>query len=122
MGRLYGASLECIAYQITDIVTAMSKDAGICVKELRADGGPTKNCYLMQFQSDMLGGSVLVPDSEELSAIGPAYAAGLRLGLWGERIFEKLNRTAYKPVMEENRREQKYDGWKKAVDSVIRRK
>ena len=122
MGRLYGASLECIAYQITDIVTAMSKDAGICVKELRADGGPTKNRYLMQFQSDMLGGSVLVPDSEELSAIGPAYAAGLSLGLWDERIFEKLNRTAYKPVMEENRREQKYDGWKKAVDSVIRRK
>lgn len=70
----------------------------------------------------VMGDGELVPDSEELSAIGPAYAAGLRLGLWDERIFEKLNRTAYKPVMEENRREQKYDGWKKAVDSVIRRK
>lgn len=54
-----------------------------------------------------------------LSAIGPAYAAGLRLGLWKEDIFEKLNRTAYEPAMEEDRRKQKYDGWKRAVESVI---
>ena len=113
------AALECIAYQITDIVNAMSEDAKICVKQLCVDGGPTRNAYLMQFQSDLLGAGVLVPNAEELSAIGPAYAAGLRLGLWGEEIFEKLQRTAYVPKMEETARNKKYTGWKKAVTSVL---
>ncbi len=113
------AALECIAYQITDIVSAMSEDARICVKQLCVDGGPTRNAYLMQFQSDLLRSSVLVPDAEELSAIGPAYAAGLHLGLWGEEIFEKLQRTAYVPKMEETVRNKKYTGWKKAVTSVL---
>lgn len=113
------AALECIAYQITDIVNAMSEDAEINVKQLCVDGGPTRNSYLMQFQSDMLGASVLVPNAEELSAIGPAYAAGLRLGLWDETIFIKLKRTAYKPSMEDKKRTQKYAGWKEAVKSVL---
>ena len=113
------AALECIAYQITDIVNAMSEDAEISVKQLCVDGGPTRNSYLMQFQSDILGASVLVPNAEELSAIGPAYAAGYRLGLWGEEIFTKLQRTSYKPCMEENIRKEKYSGWKNAVSSVL---
>lgn len=54
------AALECIAYQITDIVNAMSDDAGISVKQLCVDGGPTRNSYLMQFQSDILGASTKV--------------------------------------------------------------
>ena len=61
------AALECIAYQITDVVQAMSEDAGVPVKELRVDGGPTRNDYLMQFQSNIADAGVLVPDSEELS-------------------------------------------------------
>ena len=113
------AALECIAYQITDIVNAMSEDAEISVKQLCVDGGPTRNSYLMQFQSDILGASVLVPIAEELSAIGPAYAAGYRLGLWGEVIFTKLQLTSYKPCMEENIRKEKYSGWKNAVSSVL---
>lgn len=113
------AALECIAYQITDIVNAMSDDAGISVKQLCVDGGPTRNAYLMQFQSDLLTADVMVPDAEELSAIGPAYAAGLRLGLWDETIFTKLKRTAYKPSMEDKKRTQKYAGWKEAVKSVL---
>ena len=60
------AALECIAYQITDIVNAMSEDAEISVKQLCVDGGPTRNSYLMQFQSDILGASVLVPNAEEV--------------------------------------------------------
>ena len=100
----------------------MAEDAGIPVKELRVDGGPTKNDYLMQFQSNIIDAGVLVPDFEELSAIGPAYAAGLRLGVWDESIFGKLNRTSYKPDMDSELRRQKYAGWKKAVASVITRK
>lgn len=113
------AGVECIAYQITDIIRAMSEDSGVDVKELRVDGGPTKNHYLMQFQSDMAGIKVLVPDSEELSGIGPVYAAGLALGVWDQSIFEKLNRRVYSPKMEKEIKEKKYQGWKYAVSTVL---
>lgn len=113
------AGVECIAYQITDVIRAMSEDSGVNVKELRVDGGPTKNHYLMQFQSDMAGVKVLVPDSEELSGIGPAYAAGLALGVWDQSIFRKLNRRTYSPGMEQEVRERKYRGWKNAVSTVL---
>lgn len=113
------AGVECIAYQITDIVKAMSEDAGITVKELRVDGGPTKNTYLMQFQSDMAEADVKIPDSEELSGIGPAYAAGLALKIWDETIFDKLNRTTYEAKMAKEVRDKKYDGWKYAVKMIL---
>lgn len=113
------AGVECIAYQITDIIKAMSEDAGVKVGELRVDGGPTRNSYLMQFQSDIADAAVQVPDSEELSGIGPAYAAGLALGVWDNTIFEKLNRTRYEPVMGEALRDRKYKGWKDAVQTVL---
>ena len=63
------AALDCIAYQIADIVFAMQEDAGIAIESLRVDGGPTRNSYLMQFQSDMIKGEVRVSDTEELSRI-----------------------------------------------------
>lgn len=113
------AGVECIAYQITDIVKAMAEDAGVSVRELRVDGGPTKNTYLMQFQSDITGLTVQIPDSEELSAIGPAYAAGMALGVWGDEIFDKLHRTKYTPEMKPEIREKKYAGWKEAVGRVL---
>ena len=117
--ELVKAAVECIAYQITDIVNAMSEDAGVKVEELRVDGGPTRNSYLMQFQSDMTRAAVQVPDAEELSGMGPAFAAGISLGLWDENIFNKLNRTKYKPQMNEKEAEQRYLGWKKAVEKVL---
>lgn len=113
------AGVECIAYQITDIVKAMSEDAGVKVEELRVDGGPTKNTYLMQFQSDIAEAVVQVPDSEELSGIGPAYAAGLALGVWDESIFGKLKRVKYEPGMDNGLREKKYGGWKAAVERIL---
>ena len=113
------AGVECIAYQITDIVKAMSEDAGITVEELRVDGGPTKNTYLMQFQSDMAEADVRIPGSEELSGIGPAYAAGLALKIWDDTIFDKLNRTAYEAKMTKEVRDKKYNGWKHAVKMVL---
>lgn len=119
--ELVRAGVECIAYQITDIVKAMSEDAGVMVAELRVDGGPTRNRYLMQFQSDIAYAVVRVPDSEELSGIGPAYAAGLALGMWDEHIFEKLKGTKYEPGMAKEIREQKYTGWKQAVSTVLKK-
>ena len=113
------AGVECIAYQITDIAKAMSEDAGVKVKELRVDGGPTRNKYLMQFQSDIADAVVQVPDSEELSGIGPAYAVGLALGVWDDNIFGKLNRIKYEPKMEREIRDKKYTGWKTAVHTAL---
>ncbi len=113
------AGLECIAYQIQDVIEAMSEDSGVEVHELRVDGGPTRNAYLMQFQSDIAGIDVQAPDSDELSGMGPAYAAGLALGIWDETIFEKLGRTKYTPNMQEKLRNKKYEGWKRAVRKVL---
>ncbi|HIQ99865.1 MAG TPA: glycerol kinase GlpK [Candidatus Scybalocola faecavium] len=113
------ACIECIAYQITDVIRAMSQDAGISVQELRVDGGPTKNAYLMQFQSDILNAAVLVPDSEALSCMGAAYAAGFGLGLYDEKIFDLLKREKYEPKMDETIREDKYQGWKQAIQKVL---
>lgn len=117
--ELVKAAVECIAYQITDIVNAMSEDAGVKVGELRVDGGPTRNRYLIQFQSDMTRAVVQVPDAEELSGMGPAFAAGIALGMWDENIFNKLSRTKYEPQMNENEAQKKYLGWKKAVERVL---
>lgn len=113
------AGIECIAYQITDIIRAMCRDSGLTAGELRVDGGPTRNKYLMQFQSDLADTRVLVPDAEELSGIGAAYAAGLRLGLFDEQVFERIHRQEYGPKMDAARREQKYAGWQAAVHGVL---
>lgn len=114
------AGVECIAYQIADVVNAMSKDANTEIQELRVDGGPTRNQYLMQFQSDILNRKVLVPDVEELSGIGAAYAAGRGLGLYGDEVFTRLKRREYAPKMCEDTRVRKYNGWKDAVGHVLK--
>ena len=114
------AGVECIAYQIADVVNAMSQDANTEIQELRVDGGPTRNQYLMQFQSDILDRKVLVPDAEELSGIGAAYAAGRGLGLYGDEVFTRLKRREYAPKMCEDTRVRKYNGWKDAVGHVLK--
>ncbi len=113
------AALDCIAYQITDIVKAMEEASGIAMEELRVDGGPTRNGYLMQFQSDMLGIPVRIPEAEELSGIGAAYAAGIAAGILDEKVFEKMGRTSYNSKIEGYVREQRYAGWKEAVKMVM---
>lgn len=114
------AALDCIVYQITDIVKLMSDASETSIEELRVDGGPTRNEYLMQFQSDMLNIPVQVPDAEELSGIGAAYAAGIGLGIYDkDKIFSRMKRQCFKPSMLDEVRKEKYAGWKKAVESVL---
>ncbi|MBQ7147682.1 MAG: glycerol kinase GlpK [Pseudobutyrivibrio sp.] len=114
--ELVRAALECIAYQITDIINAMSQDADRAIEELRVDGGPTKNSYLMQFQSDVSGIDVKVPKQEEFSGIGAAYMAGMAIGFWDESVFTRMSRSIYIPEMKRELAEIKYDGWKQAVN------
>lgn len=113
------AGLECIAYQICDIVQLMTEESDIHEIELRVDGGPTKNSWLMQFQSDILNCKVRIPEAEELSGIGAAYAAGLGIGIYGENVFQELRSTSFDIKMDNVRRKEKYQGWKDAVALVL---
>ena len=97
--ELVRAALDCIAYQITDLIMAMEQDTGIPMKELRVDGGPTRNRYLMQFQSDISGKKLRIPAEEELSGIGAAYMAGIAAGLYQEEVlFGRENGTEFIPT------------------------
>lgn len=117
--ELVRAAVECIAYQIADVVFAMEEDAGFKIGCLRTDGGPTRNKYLMRFQSDILQADVSVPDAEELSGIGAAYLAGLTLDVWGEDVFTRTGRNIYAPSLALEQQKEKYMGWRNAVKSVL---
>jgi len=112
------AALESIAYQTRDVLEAMEKDSGISLKTLRVDGGAVENNFLMQFQSDILNLDVERPVTRETTALGAAYLAGLAVGYWSDREEIKNNWNLdrrYSPLMDENRRNQLYNQWKKAV-------
>lgn len=81
-GHIARAALEGVAFQTMDIVRAMEKDAGCPLKELKVDGGASKNNMMMQFQSDILGTTVTRPKVTETTALGAAYLAGLAVGYW----------------------------------------
>lgn len=114
------AAEECTAYQIADILALMEEESGIRVSELRVDGGPTRDGYLMQFQSDILGIPVAVPSLEELSGMGAAYMAGIAAGVYEEEILSRTERKCFRPQMTAARREEKRRGWKQAVEMLLR--
>jgi glycerol kinase len=116
------ATLESLAYQTKDVLTAMEADSGIALKTLRVDGGAVKNNFLMQFQSDMLGVPVERPIVNETTALGAAYLAGLAVGYWKDRteIATQWNlERQFEPQMEKDKQEALYEGWKKAVKAAM---
>lgn len=118
--ELVKAALESIAYQISDILKLMETESKIKITALRVDGGPTKNEYLMQFQSDIQGCDVLVSDVEELSASGAAYLAGIAIGLYdNKKISFTGNHKIYNTLMDTTRRKSLYLGWQKAIARTI---
>ena len=118
--ELIKAGLESIAYQVTDIVEAMEADSGIRLSALQVDGGPTANHYLMQFQSDMTQKKLYVPKTEELSALGAAYMAGVSAGVLDAEILQGNDtKKCYEPVMNKTERDKKYSGWKAAVQKTV---
>jgi glycerol kinase len=116
------AALESMAYQSRDVLTAMEADAGMALKELRADGGAIANDFMAQFQSDMLGVPVLRPRVQETTALGAAYLAGLAVGFWQscEEIAHlwQVDRR-FEPQMRETERDQLYRGWQDAVNATM---
>lgn len=116
--HLVRATLESLAYQSRDVLEAMVLDSGIPLKELRVDGGASKNRFLMQFQADILSVEVRRAEIAETTALGAAYMAGLFTGFWTD--MEEIGQMrkcpeTFSPSMEEEVREKKYRMWKKAV-------
>ena len=118
-GHLARAALESIAYQASDLISAMQADSGLTIGELRVDGGAAANDMLMQFQADLLGVPVLRPTVTETTALGAAYLAGLAVGYWSdldeiaaqwqvERVFE--------PAMARDRVAELRGNWARAVE------
>ena len=116
------AALEGIAYQTMDITAAMSRDAGVPLRELKVDGGASANNLLMQFQADILGTKVIRPQVVETTAMGAAYLAGLAVGYWSsideirkqwqvDRIFE--------PSWDEKQIQTARSGWEDAVKRTL---
>ena len=116
------AALESIAYQTADVLKAMEEDAGISIAGLKVDGGASANDFLMQFQADILGGTVYRPKCIETTALGAAYLAGLATGYFEskEEICEnwELSRE-FTHEMSENHRKELLKGWKKAVKCAL---
>lgn len=116
------ATLESIAYQVYDVVKAMECDSGKKIRGLRVDGGASVNGFLTQFQADVLGVSVIKPESIESTASGAVYLAGLTSGFYkdaSEIIANKTGDTEYKPEMKRKERIEKITGWKTAVRKTL---
>jgi glycerol kinase len=116
--HLARAALEAIAYQTLDAVRAMEKATGEPLEELRADGGATANRWLMQFQADLLGVPVVVPEVSETTAMGAAFLAGVATGVWSEEDVRAMWREGarYEPGMADSTRETLVDGWHEALE------
>ena len=112
------AAQESIAYQVADLVRAMEADTGGVITQLKADGGASRDHFLMQFQADVIGRAVYRPAIRETTALGAAYLAGLAVGLWANRseikALWKCDNT-YQPAMSAERRDRLLADWHKAV-------
>jgi glycerol kinase len=117
--HLVRAALEAIAYQSRDVLEAMAADAGEAIRALRVDGGAAANDFLCQFQADVMNVPVQRPRVIETTALGAAGLAGLGVGVWrslddfAERA--SIERT-FAPAMDSRVREDRYDGWRRAVE------
>lgn len=116
--HLIRATVESLAYQVTDVIHAMEKDSGMKLSSLRVDGGASANNFLMQFQSDLLDAQVVRPSCIETTALGAAYLAGLAAGFWkdAEEIRQNWKQEReFSPSVEPEKREDLLKGWQKAV-------
>jgi glycerol kinase len=113
------AALESIAFQSTDVLDAMQRDAHRPITELRVDGGAARNDLLMQFQSDMMGVPVVRPAVTETTALGAAYLAGLATGVWSatDELSELWRaERRFEPLMKADQREALLAQWRRAVE------
>jgi len=123
IGHIARAAVEAMAYQSRDVLEAMQRDAGLRLAELKVDGGAALNNDLMQFQADILGCKVARPIVSETTALGAAYLAGQAIGYWhdtGDVARNWALDRQFVPSMPEDRRDELYAGWRKAVERSLR--
>ncbi len=113
------AALESIAFQSAELLQAMHADSGVALRELRVDGGGSRNNLMMQFQADLLGVPVVRPKITETTALGAAYLAGLAVGYWPDtealRDQWQVDRV-FEPAMGTDERDGRMAQWRKAVE------
>ena len=112
------ATLDSLAYQVNDVLTAMKADSGIDLAALKVDGGACANNYLMQTQADIINAPVMRPTCVETTAMGAAYLAGLAVGYWANKedvIKNWAIDRVFKPEIAEADRAARIKGWNKAV-------
>lgn len=120
-GHIARAALESIAYQTREVLTAIHKDSNVELSAVAVDGGASRNGLLMQFQSDILGKTVVRPECVEMTALGAAFLAGLAVGFWKDvQEIEELDMpvTSFVPLMAEEEKESMYAKWKMAVSAA----
>jgi len=112
------ATLDALAYQTRDVLDAMMEDSGKQMKTLKVDGGATANNYLMQFQSDILNVEVDRPKMLEVTALGAAFLAGIKAGVWNKKDIASLREVdqIFEPKISAHLRTKKYTGWQNAVE------
>lgn len=114
------AADESIAYQIFDVIDAMVEDSGAALAELRVDGGPTRDAYLMQFESDLTGSPIRIASNDEMSGLGAAWACGIALGMYTRDVVNVYGaRGVVEPQMPAEERAEKIAGWRHAVAATI---
>lgn len=112
------ATLDSIAYQVHDVLSAMEADAKIAISSLKVDGGASANGFLMQTQADIVNVPVIRPRCVETTAMGAAYLAGLAVGYWSSREDVRKNWASdcvFEPSLGANERMERIQGWKRAV-------
>jgi len=117
------AAQESIAYQVRDLVVAMEKDTGMVLAALNADGGSSRDAFLLQFQADILNKPVRRPAVRETTALGAAYLAGLAVGIWNDtdELLELWKEdTTFQPQMAPWRRDTFVEGWNRAVQRSLK--
>jgi glycerol kinase len=121
-GHIARAALEAIAFQSAELLLAMQKDAAVPLHELRVDGGASRNNFLMQFQSDLLGVPVIRPAVTETTALGAAYLAGLTTGFWGstDEISARWRvERRFEPTMSRDAAAARMHEWSRAVERSL---
>ena len=116
------AALESIAYQVKDLIDVMARATGGRLKEIAADGGPTKNQFLMQFQADMLDTPVVCTEVDDASALGAVIMNGFARGIWNN-FDEVASLRKVTQVIQPQPNPQKntlYQGWRNAVNQLIK--
>jgi glycerol kinase len=116
--HLARATLEAMAYQTVEAVRAIEAAGTQPLMELRADGGATANAWLMQFQADVLGLPVVIPEVAETTALGAAFLAGVGVGMWTQEQVRERRRekVRYEPAMSDDERETLMSEWGRAVE------